>query len=297
MPVAAEPRPAPPSGLLLLDKAAGPSSFAAIAALRPVLGRKVGHAGTLDPFATGLMLVLSGRATRLARYLSGLDKRYRAVVRFGATSTTDDPEGVVTETGGRTSEGDVRAALPSLTGLVEQVPPAASAIHVDGVRAYERFRRGEAVTVPTRQVEVHALELDGFDPEAQTAELTVHCGPGTYVRALARDLGDDVGCGAHLVALRRTSVGAFALEDARPLDEIRMTGLAAPFWRAPAEALPHLPARAVTAAERAAVRHGVPLARRGEVGPVRCVADGVLVAVARPDGELLRPELVLEEAG
>ena len=194
--MAAEPRPEPPAGLLLLDKQAGPSSFAAIAALRPVLGRKVGHAGTLDPFATGLMLVLSGRATRLARYLSGLDKRYLARVQFGTTSSTDDPEGDLEATGGRADEADVRAALPALTGRIEQVPPASSAVHVDGVRAYERFRRGEAVVVPTRQVEVHGLELRGFDAAAQTA--------AADVEVLTERIDDAI---ARLVAFVRRSSG------------------------------------------------------------------------------------------
>jgi tRNA pseudouridine55 synthase len=295
--VAAEPRPEPPAGLLLLDKQAGPSSFAAIAALRPVLGRKVGHAGTLDPFATGLMLVLSGRATRLARYLSGLDKRYLARVQFGTTSTTDDPEGDLEATGGRADEADVRAALPALTGRIEQVPPASSAVHVDGVRAYERFRRGEAVVVPTRQVEVHGLELRRFDAGAQTADVAVHCGAGTYVRSLARDLGVALGCGAHLSALRRTRVGAFAVEDARTVASVRAEGLDGPWWRPPIEALGHLPVRRLTAEERVEVRHGRTVELKGEADAVRCVADGVLVAVARPTGGRLRPELVLEAAG
>ena len=295
--MAAEPRAEPPSGLLLLDKAAGPSSFAAIAALRPVLGRKVGHAGTLDPFATGLMLVLSGRATRLARYLSGLDKRYVARVQLGVTSTTDDPEGALEVTGRSVGERDVRAALPALTGAIDQVPPASSAVHIDGVRAYERFRRGETVVVPTRRVEVHAFELRHFEPEAQTADVAVHCGSGTYVRSLARDLGAALGCGAYLSALRRTDVGPFGLDDARQVEAVRVEGLAAPHWRAPVDALPHLPERRLTGEEAAAVRHGVAIVRRGETGAVRCSANGVLVAVARPDGDLLRPELVLGAAG
>ncbi len=143
------PDPGATSGLLLLDKPAGPSSFQAIARLRPVLGRKVGHAGTLDPFATGLLLVLAGRATRLAAYLSGLDKRYVARVALGVTSTTGDPEGELVATGApRVGRAAVEAALPPFRGTIEQVPPAASAIHVEGERAYARFRRGEEVVVP-----------------------------------------------------------------------------------------------------------------------------------------------------
>ena len=284
------------SGLLLVDKDAGPSSFAAIARLRPVLGRKVGHAGTLDPFATGLLLVLAGRATRLAPHLSGADKRYRATVRFGWRSSTDDPEGELVEDGASTSRSEVAAALPALRGAIEQVPPAASAVHVDGVRAYARFRRGEAVVVPPRRVVVHELELTSFDEAAQTAELAVACGSGTYVRSLARDLGESVGCGAYLTALRRTEVGPFSVADAARVEDVLGTGVRAPAWREPVDAVPDLPLRTLSGEEAVALRHGRPLARRAEAGPVRCVHDGRLLAVARPDGALLRPEIVLEAA-
>src|SRR5262245_19952742 len=136
--------------MLLLDKAAGRSSFGAIAALRPVLGRKLGHVGTLDPFATGLLIVLAGKATRLATFLTGLDKRDQAAVRFGVTSTTDDPEGELTARDATTDADTVRRSLDRFRGEIQQVPPAASAIHIDGERAYKRFRRGEEVEVPAR---------------------------------------------------------------------------------------------------------------------------------------------------
>jgi tRNA pseudouridine55 synthase len=267
-------------GLLLLDKPAGRSSFKAIAAERPALGRKVGHAGTLDPFATGLLLVLAGRATRFVPYLAGLEKRYEAAVRFGAVSTTDDPEGELTEMGGRTDAEAVAAALPALTGRIRQAPPAASAVHIDGERAYRRFRRGEAVTVPVREVDVHQLVLCGFDVATQTAELAVRCGSGTYVRALARDLGAALGCGAYCAALRRTDIGPFSVEDAgRFLD--------------PVDAVPNLPLVDVDAATAAAIRHGrrVPL---DATGPVRLVCDGRLVAIGLPDQDAVRPAVVFE---
>src|SRR5690348_15992825 len=139
------------SGLFLVDKPAGPSSFGVLRTLRPALGRRLGHAGTLDPFATGLLLVLAGRATRLATFLSGLDKRYRAVVQFGAVSDTLDPEGVVEATGATTSAEDVRTAAAGLVGEILQAVPAASAVKVDGRRAYARMRAGEQVAPPPRR--------------------------------------------------------------------------------------------------------------------------------------------------
>jgi tRNA pseudouridine55 synthase len=267
-------------GLLLLDKPAGRSSFQAIAAERRSLGRKVGHAGTLDPFATGLLLVLAGRATRLAPYLAGLEKRYEAGIRFGVQSTTDDPEGDLTATGGRTDAEAIAAALPALTGQIRQVPPAASAVHVDGERAYRRFRRGEAVTVPVREVDVHELILRGFDEATQTAGLAVRCGSGTYVRALARDLGAALGCGAYCATLRRTGIGPFSVDDAGRFLE-------------PVDAVPHLPAMDVDAETAAAIRHGrrVP---RTVAGPVRLVDAGRLVAIGVPDAAGIRPAVVFE---
>ena len=203
-----------PAGLVLVDKPAGISSFAAISRLRTPYGKKLGHAGTLDPFATGLLLVLTGRATRLASYLVGADKTYEATIQFGARSTTEDPEGEITPSGARTSEQSLQQALPDLTGEIEQVPPAASAIHIDGERAYRRFRRGETVTVPVRRVTIHVFTLMHFDSDSQEATVTVRCGSGTYVRSLARDLGELVGTGAYLSQLRRTEVGPFSVDHA-----------------------------------------------------------------------------------
>lgn len=277
------------TGVLLLDKAAGRSSFAAIAALRPVLGRKLGHAGTLDPFATGLLLVVAGRATRLATFLTGLDKRYLATVQFGVTSTTDDPEGDLTETGATTDEAAVRAALDAYRGPIRQVPPAASAVHVDGERAYRRFRRGEDVVLPERAVTVHALELISFDATAQTAELDVRCSTGTYVRSLARDLGAALGTGAYCSALRRTEIGPFLVADAVTDGDDVAAAL-----RPPAAAVPHLPRRHLTHDEAAAALHGRRIAASGEPdGPVALLEDDRLIAIGTRDGDQLRPGPVL----
>jgi tRNA pseudouridine55 synthase len=283
--------------MLLLDKSPGPTSFAAIAALRPVLGRKLGHAGTLDPFASGLLLVLAARATRLATYLVGLPKAYTATVQLGVRSTTDDPEGELEASGDRVARAGVEGALGSFRGRITQVPPAASAVHVEGERAYRRFRRGEAVAVPPREVVVHRLELDAFDEAGQVATLLVECSTGTYVRAVARDLGQVLGVGGYCTALRRTAIGPFAVADAAPPAAALADPYAAPAWREPLDALPHLPLREVDAAEAAALRHGRPLAAHGESGDVRCAAGGRLLAIARVEGADLRPAVVLEPAG
>ena len=277
------------TGVLLLDKAAGKSSFGAIAALRPVLGRKLGHAGTLDPFATGLLVVLAGRATRLATFLTGLDKRYRAAVRFGVTSTTDDPEGELTETAATTDEDAVLRSLDGFRGAITQVPPAASAVHIDGERAYKRFRRGEDVAMPERAVTIHAIELLSFDAASQTAELDVHCSTGTYIRALARDLGVAVGAGGYCSALRRTEVGPFSIDAAVAAD-----GDIAAALRPAADAVPHLPRRQITPAEVDAIAHGRRIDAHDEpAGPIVLLDGERLVAIGTRDGDTLRPGPVL----
>lgn len=287
---------APTAGLLLVDKPAGISSFGAIARLRRAYGRKLGHTGTLDPFATGLLVVLHGRATRLAPYLGGLDKRYRATVQFGATSTTDDPEGELLLTGRLTTEAELVAALPTFIGEIEQVPPAASAVHIDGERAYRRFRRGETVTVPARSVTVHELTLMHFDHATQTAELEVACGTGTYIRSIARDLGEALGAGAHLTALRRTEVGGFRVDAAAAPDEIAASVPGTLGWAAPLAAIPALPRRAVTDAERTAIGHGQRIPDHELRGDVALIAADALIAIGTADGRQIAPHLVLEPA-
>ena len=242
---------------------------------------KVGHAGTLDPFATGLMLVLVGQAARLQRYLVGLPQAYRAGVRFGVTSTTGDPTGDLAETGRRAGEAAVRGALGQLTGEIEQQVPAFSAVKVEGVRLYRRARAGEEVSGPVRTVRIDRLELVSFDEAAQEAELVVECSSGTYVRQLVADLGELCGAGAHCTALERTRIGPFELAAADPERVL-----------SPNEALAFLPARQLSAQEAAAARHGRAVEGAGP-GPVRLVHDGVLVAVAVERDGALRPETVL----
>jgi tRNA pseudouridine55 synthase len=280
------------TGLLLVDKPAGHSSFGVLRGLRPALGRKLGHAGTLDPFATGLLLVVAGRATRLATYLSGLEKDYDAVVQFGAVSTTLDPEGEIAPAGPPTDAGAVEAAAAGLVGEIVQAVPAASAVKVDGERAYARMRRGEAVAPPPRRVTIHRLDVHGFDPGTQRASISVRCSKGTYVRQLAADLGTATGAGAYCLELRRTQVGRFALADAGTPEEVARDPFGR-WYRAAADALPHLPARALDDAEQRDVSHGRALRRRGEDGFTRLVHDGELRAVAEPRGERLQPVVVL----
>jgi tRNA pseudouridine55 synthase len=280
------------TGLLLVDKPAGLSSFGVLRRLRPSLGRKLGHAGTLDPFATGLLLVVAGRATRLATYLSGLDKGYDAVVQFGAVSTTLDPEGEITP-GARPTDGEaVTAAAAALLGEIVQAVPAASAVKVDGERAYARMRRGEAVEPPPRRVTIHRLDVHGFDEATQRASITVHCSKGTYVRQLAADMGRETGAGAYCLALRRTRVGRFDLADAGTPEEVADDPHGR-WYRSAADALPHLPARALDDAEQLDVSHGRALRLQGEEGFTRLVHDGELCAVAEPRGERLQPVVVL----
>jgi tRNA pseudouridine55 synthase len=287
-------------GALLVDKPAGPTSHDIVAHVRRALGRgaRVGHAGTLDPFATGLLIVLWGRSTRLAPYLTGLDKRYRAVAQLGARSDTGDRDGVLEPVPGATSPSrEVLAELAGrLVGELEQVPPTASAIHIDGRRAHELHRAGETVVMPTRSVRVDEFALEEYDEAAGRATLSVHCSKGTYVRALVRDLGELAGCGAYCEALRRTASGPLEITDAADLASIEADPTGGLWALSPAAALAHLPARELDEREQVAVGHGQPLEAHGEVGATRCLVDGRLVCVAEPASGVLRPKVVLEPA-
>ena len=218
-------------GLVVVDKAPGMTSHDVVARVRRLAGtRKVGHAGTLDPMATGVLLVGVGRAPRLLGHLMLTEKAYDATIRLGASTTTDDAEGelVITSPVDGVTEGAVRAAATRLVGDIAQVPTAVSAIKVDGKRAYQRVREGEQVELAARPVTVHELVVhevsrppEGLDqPEGLDVRISVRCSSGTYVRAIARDLGEALGVGGHLTALRRTAVGPFDLSEARTLDEL-----------------------------------------------------------------------------
>jgi tRNA pseudouridine55 synthase len=214
------------SGLVVVDKPAGMTSHDVVARVRRLAGtRKVGHAGTLDPMATGVLVVGLGRATRLLGHLLLTDKAYDATVRLGVSTTTDDAEGEVLATVAADAVTDeaVRAGLAAMVGNVEQVPSAVSAIKVGGRRAYDLVRAGESVELAARPVRIESIEVRALrrtDPGTVDVDITVHCSSGTYIRAIARDLGATLGVGGHLTRLRRTAVGDFDLASARTLDQL-----------------------------------------------------------------------------
>ena len=216
------------SGLILIDKPAGLTSHDVVARVRKAAGtRKVGHAGTLDPMATGLLIVGLNSSTRLLTYIVGADKEYLATIRLGAASTTDDAEGELLEAADQASLDAVAAeaivaGIEELTGEIDQVPSSVSAIKVDGKRAYARVRAGEQVELKARAVTVAEFELleTRREPGAIDLDVRVVCSSGTYIRSLARDLGAGLGVGGHLTALRRTRVGAFHVRDAHDLDTL-----------------------------------------------------------------------------
>ncbi len=277
-------------GVLVVDKPAGPTSHDVVDRVRRALGEKrIGHTGTLDPFATGVLPLCVGKATRLARFLGGGEKEYRASVRFGFATSTDDASGepLSTVPCPPPTPAAVEQALGSFVGTFEQVPPLFSAKHVGGRRLYELARRGEAPARPPSTVTITALEI--LSLEGDRLELSMSCSPGTYVRALARDLGERLGVGGHLTALRRTRSGPFGLGCAVALDEVRKEGPLIPMRAL----LPELPAVVVPARSLALVRNGRDLGPEsvtdGFPGPpierVRLVGEtGELLALAVPCG-------------
>lgn len=278
--------------MLLIDKPEGPTSHDVVDRVRHALGvRRAGHTGTLDPLASGLLVVLTGRATRLAQFLVGLDKEYEGVIRLGETTTTDDRGGVVTarsEAWRHIADEDLRSAMRALEGTYEQRPPAFSAKKIGGERAHRAARRGERPDVAPVTVRVHRFSLRGRrGPEL---DFEGRVGSGTYIRALARDLGDALGCGAHLGSLRRTAVGPFHVRDALPLDALdARVPLLAP--RAAVGHLPHVVADPVTAEH---LRHGrTAELPGGPEGPVAVLEGERLLAVAEGGEGRLRPRVVL----
>jgi tRNA pseudouridine55 synthase len=265
----AETEPTPGRGLLV-DKPAGVTSHDVVKEVREKRGGKVGHAGTLDPFATGLLIVLLGKATRMQQYLLELPKTYVATARLGWRSSTGDPDGELEET------GRIPESLELPTGEIEQQVPMTSAVKVDGERLYRKAHRGETVETPTRRVTVHRTELLGSDRERATFE--IECSSGTYIRTLIETLGD-----AYCESLRRTATGAMAVSDGETV-EIPVE-----------ELMQFMPERLLDAAEAEAVGHGRPVTEPFDVPPdhVRLTHDGRLVAIARVDGENLWPEVVL----
>jgi len=260
-----------PRGILLLDKPSGPTSHDMVYAVRRGTGqRRVGHAGTLDPLATGLLIVCLGAATRLSEYLAGKDKRYTATVRLGQATDTYDAQGqVVSASAVLPDRAAVEAALAGFRGPQQQVPPAFSAIKRGGQKAYELARRGQAVVLEARPVEFHALNLVAWQPP--DVVLDVHCSAGTYLRSLAHDLGQRLGCGAHLAALRRTASGHSHVDEAVTLADLQ-AAFANGDWQRylrPADAaVADWPAVPLAAEAAARIQRGqpVPLTGGGEFG-------------------------------
>ena len=277
----------------LVDKPEGWTSHDVVARLRRTLGeRRVGHAGTLDPFATGLLLVAEGRATALLGCVSLLPKRYRAVARLGVATDTQDATGVpLRVTRDLPSEPSVREALTRLRSRTTQRPPAYSAVKVRGERLYKAARRGEAVEAEARPIRIYALEADTSTLPDLVLDVTVS--RGTYVRTLAHDLGEDLGCGAHLVALRRIASGPFHVDEALPLERAIAMAPADLRTRArdAAQSTRHLPRVLLTGEESARLRHG----RAPIVDPERILAPPL--EVPAPPGEEAWPLLLLSQEG
>ncbi len=274
-------------GLLLVDKPGGVTSHDVVDVVRRGLGtRKVGHAGTLDPMATGLLLIGVGRATRLLRFLGGLPKTYEGTLRLGVETTTLDADGdVVRETEVDATEADVAAAMRSLVGESLQRPPAYSAVKVGGRKLYEAAREGEHLEAQPRPIRVDAFDI--VSSVVPDVTFRVVCSGGTYVRVLAADVGAAVSCGAHLTALRRTAIGPYVVDDAVAPDEASEPQ--------PIEvAVSHLPRVDLDAEEAVAASHGRPLGPAGLTGPYGAFGpDGRLIGVYEDEGPRARPQVIL----
>jgi tRNA pseudouridine55 synthase len=285
-------------GLVIVDKPGGLTSHDVVARIRRLAGtRRVGHAGTLDPMATGVLVVGVEKATRLLGYLTLTQKQYDATIRLGQSTSTDDAEGELSKTAKAKdvsptllSQGEINKAVAELTGEIQQVPPAVSAIKVDGQRAYKLTRAGAAPELKPRPVTVYEFTVTDVRPAGDLLDVdaTVRCSSGTYIRALARDLGDKLGTGGHLTALRRTRVGGYGLDAARTLDQLAERFEVMPLAQAAAAAFPR---RDLSADEARRLAHGgrLPVGPPGTGTPSPTAAfapDGSLVALlAEQDGQ------------
>lgn len=285
-------------GILVVSKPAGPTSHDIVALVRRLTGvRRVGHGGTLDPFAMGVLPVFIGRATRMVEYHLADEKAYRASVVFGARSSTDDIDGEMTPSDAAPpTRPEVEAALEAFRGPIEQVPPDHSAVHVGGKRAYEVARGGQKPELTARQVTIHSLELsswDGSDADRPMAEFDVRCSAGTYVRSLARDLGEQLGSGAYLGALTRTASGPFRLDVAHALDHVReelAAGRTEALMLSPDAGLEHIPLIQLPAGDREALARGQIIRVRGPVSgssdPAAILDEAPVVRVVDEGGRL-----------
>jgi tRNA pseudouridine55 synthase len=291
------------SGLTIVDKPAGMTSHDVVSRMRRVAGtRRVGHGGTLDPMATGVLVLAIGPATRLLTYISGSDKAYLATIRLGMATVTDDAEGepVNRADASWVTEVQAREALAAFRGEIEQVPSSVSAVKIAGQRAYARVRAGEQVALKPRRVRIFRLELTGAtrpEPGLLDCDIEVECSSGTYVRAIARDLGSALGVGGHLTMLRRTRVAGFTLRQAVTLEALEHTGQAVGIEAGSAADL-LFARRDVAASEAQRLSHGNPLPAVGIPGSYAVFGpDGTVIAVVRESGGLARPEVVLAPAG
>lgn len=274
-----------------MDKPTGPTSHDVVARVRKALGlRRAGHTGTLDPFASGLMVVLLDRATRLARFVEQRDKVYLATARLGVSTDTDDVTGQAT--GGvprAVSDAELEDAFRALTGAQHQRPPAFSAKHVDGQRSYQLARRGQAVELPAAAVEIHALDV--LERTGDTVTFRARVSSGTYVRAIARDVGEWLGTGGHLTRLRRERIGDLNVASAIPLEALTADTVPLPA----VAVVNHLPTASLSADAAEDVRHGRAVPWLGEPAPaVALLADGRLIGIATATGTALQPDVVLE---
>ena len=282
-----------PNGILVVDKPAGMTSHDVVARVRKVFQtKKVGHAGTLDPDATGLLVLGLGTATRLLSFAQEGPKRYTAVASFGTTTTTQDASGEVIETKPvDIDREDVAAAAAAFVGDIEQIPPMVSAVKVGGERLYKKARRGEEVERKPRPVRIHQLTLTAFSPDPPEASFDVTCSAGTYIRTLVHDIGQQLGCGAHLKTLRRIEASGFTEQDAAALNEISLEDV-----RPPADLVGALDRLELDAQARSLVRDGRPLPATGEIAEDDSVAlmfEGELVAIYKRRGPRLIAEKVL----
>ena len=288
-------------GLMLVDKPAGPSSHKVVSIVRQGTGvRKVGHAGTLDPRASGVLVLCLGAATRLSEFLSVASKRYEAVIRFGTSTETYDAEGdAVRITHAAPDEADIRSLLPKYVGEIAQTPPPYSAIKIKGKKAYELARKGEQVELEPRNITIYTLEWVQYNPPDLT--VSVECSAGTYIRSLAHDFGEELNVGAHLANLRRVKSGPFTLEDCVPLSRLELsftTGDWGEYLRPAAEALPELPIVKVSGSFLDDVLNGRRFPAEGQAeGMARAIGpDGDLVAIlqASEEADMWHPKKVFQ---
>lgn len=285
-------------GILLLDKPAGPTSHDVVGAARRALKlQRVGHAGTLDPAATGLLVILAGRATRLARFVSMTPKRYTGVIRFGTETSTDDATGEPVGDADDSWRGrlppEIDAALRNVQARTHQVPPAVSAKKVKGVRAYKRVRRGETPEMAPSHVVIDRLLCEFFDRKVGEVRVDVLCSSGTYVRAIARDVGRELGTKAHLASLRRTEIGPWKVADAMTIDALADNEQPSRAFRPMSEAVAHLPAVILPADEAKRFTLGQKIPVTAQEGAVAVFDVGDLIGVADLRDGILHPDVVL----